>query len=182
MELSEEKAYNLAYSEWVGVITQLWTAIGQPVDVPRLNVYIKNLRAVPMGILEESIKQLMIENTYNSVPSLGSIWDVIKRLFGRPDEFSNWTPMPSARRELIYRLLILKKMDYEDYLETPEWQVTRDLAKERVGFRCEKCGSDNYLHVHHLSYKRRGEELPEDLEVLCKACHEKLHGIKVTLH
>jgi hypothetical protein len=28
-----------------------------------------------------------------------------------------------------------------------------------------------FLHVHHVSYARLGEELDEDLEALCKRCH-----------
>lgn len=28
------------------------------------------------------------------------------------------------------------------------------------------------LHVHHRTYERLGEELPEDLVVLCEVCHE----------
>jgi hypothetical protein len=76
------------------------------------------------------------------------------------------------------RLVELKFMDYETYLKTPEWKRRRNRILESVGKRCQRCGAKGVeLHVHHLTYERRGEELPEDLIVLCKDCHEKEHGL-----
>lgn len=31
------------------------------------------------------------------------------------------------------------------------------------------------LHVHHLTYERKGHELLEDVLVLCLSCHEEQH-------
>ena len=45
------------------------------------------------------------------------------------------------------------------------------------GFKCERCGSKKDLQVHHKTYKRKGHELPGDVELLCKTCHEKEHGL-----
>ena len=68
---------------------------------------------------------------------------------------------------------VLEFMTYAEYLETPGWQETRKAAIEREGGRCALCGSDNKpLQVHHNDYTRLGEELPEDLTVLCSDCHE----------
>ena len=36
------------------------------------------------------------------------------------------------------------------------------------------------LEVHHLSYARLGRELPDDLIVLCPACHAIAHGLVPT--
>lgn len=82
--------------------------------------------------------------------------------------------------ELILRaryLESLETMSYEQYLETPEWQARAAEVKLLRGNRCEVCGSRNDLHAHHLTYERRGHEAPEDLQVLCKDCHAKAHGI-----
>lgn len=49
---------------------------------------------------------------------------------------------------------------------------------KRCGTRCEDCKAKlvtGYFHVHHETYVRFGNELPEDLLVLCLNCHEKRH-------
>jgi hypothetical protein len=74
------------------------------------------------------------------------------------------------------RLKELKTMPYEVYLQTPEWILKSRQAKEQW-HKCQECGRSGELHVHHLTYERRGEELPEDLIVLCKDCHAKVHGL-----
>lgn len=76
------------------------------------------------------------------------------------------------------RLEELKIMDYELYLQTDEWQHKRLDAIDRAKGVCERCGSRENLSVHHKTYERRGEELPEDLITLCQDCHKKEHGIK----
>lgn len=73
------------------------------------------------------------------------------------------------------RLAELKSMDYKTYLKTDEWQRKRLDALERARDVCEKCGSADNLQVHHKTYERRGEELPEDLIVLCTKCHRAEH-------
>jgi hypothetical protein len=75
------------------------------------------------------------------------------------------------------RLTELKQMDYKPYLQTEEWERKRRDAVERARGVCEKCGSPDNLQVHHKTYERRGEELPEDLIVLCSECHKKEHGL-----
>lgn len=74
------------------------------------------------------------------------------------------------------RTKLLETMPYDDYLATPEWQARAAEVKLLRGNRCEKCGSRDNLHAHHLTYDRRGHELPSDLQVLCKDCHAREHG------
>jgi hypothetical protein len=70
------------------------------------------------------------------------------------------------------RLRALKTMPYPQYLQTPEWKAYREVALRRAWYRCQMCESDQTpLYVHHRTYKRRGEEVPEDLCVLCRSCH-----------
>ena len=90
------------------------------------------------------------------------------------------TPDTSLHYLNLYRrqhLAELKAKPYSEYLKTKEWQQTRRRALKSAGYKCQLCGTDNVeLHVHHKTYDNIGEEKPDDLIVLCKACHEKQHG------
>lgn len=63
----------------------------------------------------------------------------------------------------------------KDFYRTPEWKVTKEAALARAGHRCARCDSTKQLQVHHVTYERIGNELPEDLEVLCAICHLSEH-------
>lgn len=67
------------------------------------------------------------------------------------------------------------RKNYSLYLRSHAWANRRKAA---IGAQhtCSHCGSSSDLQVHHLSYERLGEELPTDLMVLCKNCHEAVHG------
>lgn len=66
---------------------------------------------------------------------------------------------------------------YDWYIKSPQWKQRAAAMVVRAGFRCQRCGSPRDLNVHHKTYIRLGEELPEDLEVLCRRCHRKEHRI-----
>jgi 5-methylcytosine-specific restriction endonuclease McrA len=72
--------------------------------------------------------------------------------------------------------------DYEAYVASPHWRSIRQSVLEAQRTRlqrnmCEGCGSDGGgFDVHHKTYERLGNELVEDCQVLCKQCHDKLHG------
>jgi len=65
----------------------------------------------------------------------------------------------------------LRTMPYVEYLATSHWRRTRDAALERGGHRCALCATTE----HHNTYVSRGAEAPEDLVVLCDACHTHVH-------
>lgn len=44
------------------------------------------------------------------------------------------------------------------------------------GTKCERCGSTLYLCVHHRDRNRQNNN-PENLETLCKRCHQKEHEV-----
>lgn len=74
----------------------------------------------------------------------------------------------------------IRSMSYTDFLCTPYWKAIAQQAKYKAGFKCQLCGSNNNLNVHHKTYEHHGEELKymkTDLIVLCKHCHEKFHDI-----
>lgn len=75
----------------------------------------------------------------------------------------------------------MTKTEYAEYLQSPEWQETRKQAFATHGEQCALCemprwlaeiAYDQDLHVHHLSYARKGNEAMEDLQILCRRCHD----------
>lgn len=61
------------------------------------------------------------------------------------------------------------------HLESPEWQALRARLIPARGKKCEQCGNPERLTLHHITYERLGEELDDDLLVLCWSCHDALH-------
>lgn len=78
-----------------------------------------------------------------------------------------------ARQAEIERL---RTMPYAEYLQTDHWQDVRRRALKRSGFKCQLCNAGKTaLHVHHRTYKNRGQEENSDVIVLCANCHSKFH-------
>lgn len=67
---------------------------------------------------------------------------------------------------------------YELYLWSAPWRAVRAAALKRAGGACELCGQSFLvlLDVHHRTYRRLGAELLEDVMVLCRDCHDRIHG------
>jgi len=70
-----------------------------------------------------------------------------------------------------------KFIPYKKYLKSKWWRLKRQQKLQSVGFKCEKCGSVDWLQVHHLHYKTLYRENNTDLQVLCGNCHQLLHGL-----
>lgn len=49
------------------------------------------------------------------------------------------------------------------------------LARDYIDKICSKCGSAKNLLVHHKNYDH-GDNRLENLEIVCKSCHEKTHN------
>lgn len=69
-----------------------------------------------------------------------------------------------------------KREIYESYIHSSTWRNRRKRALELANYKCEKCGCKENLHVHHLSYEHFGDELDNELQVLCRECHQRVHG------
>jgi 5-methylcytosine-specific restriction endonuclease McrA len=77
---------------------------------------------------------------------------------------------------------------YAKYIQSPEWKAIRKEALKRADFRCEmvlhgiRCPATTrteMLTVHHRTYARfGGAELPEDIQTLCKPCHDRVHALE----
>jgi 5-methylcytosine-specific restriction endonuclease McrA len=82
-----------------------------------------------------------------------------------------------ARLAQQARAAQLRKMPFDEYRMTLEWQTRRTEALSRAGYRCQVCGErDGRLDVHHNTYDRYGNENICDLVALCGRCHGLFHG------
>ena len=66
---------------------------------------------------------------------------------------------------------------YRRRINSPEWDLLRLRLLFERGGRCERCGrrgeKSSPLQVHHKTYDRLGQEVDEDLELVCHVCHPK---------
>jgi hypothetical protein len=69
-----------------------------------------------------------------------------------------------------------RKQYREEYLKSDHWKALRTAALERAESRCQVCYSAKLLDVHHRTYRRLGAEMPADVTVLCRRCHELFHA------
>lgn len=54
--------------------------------------------------------------------------------------------------------------------------ILRSTIKKRF---CEKCGTKKRLTYHHKKPKSKGgTDDPSNIQILCRDCHNKIHGIK----
>ena len=74
-----------------------------------------------------------------------------------------------------------RQREYGQYLRSPGWKQRRQVALDRAGGFCEDCGARTSLDVHHRTYKRKGNERPEDLVAVCRRCHGERHRGKRNL-
>ena len=72
----------------------------------------------------------------------------------------------------------VKFMTYHEYIVSPEWVKRVTRYKDAADWLCSDCGESSNLTGHHLTYRNIGNEPPEDIEILCWACHQKRHKDK----
>jgi CRP-like cAMP-binding protein len=66
--------------------------------------------------------------------------------------------------------------EYQAYIHSPTWMAKRATALDAADHRCQVCNRAKHLDVHHRTYERfGGGELPGDLTVLCRVCHDLFH-------
>ncbi len=71
------------------------------------------------------------------------------------------------------------RVNYDEYLQSPEWREKRLQVLERDGHTCQVCCiSGRDVEVHHLTYRSLGDEPLEDLITVCKACHHVISSIE----
>ncbi len=67
--------------------------------------------------------------------------------------------------------------DYQTYLASREWALLKRQVKARSKGKCERCRYGDHEQTHHLTYARIGHEWLEDLQGVCRECHEFLSGV-----
>ncbi len=77
-----------------------------------------------------------------------------------------------------------EKLEYQRFLNYPQWEAKRRQILQRDHYRCRNCGSGKRLQVHHRQYhictKTGGWKKPWDypahyLVTLCDTCHGAGH-------
>lgn len=71
----------------------------------------------------------------------------------------------------------IKKWEYQNGSQEGFYNV-KAYVLHRDGYQCQMCKTKNgKLHVHHIVFRSKGgTNSPDNLIVLCKSCHEKLHN------
>ncbi|WP_029327690.1 HNH endonuclease [Bacteroides sp. 14(A)] len=73
-----------------------------------------------------------------------------------------------------------KRSQYYDQLEMPQWKSYREFIFTVRGRKCEICGNEKKLNIHHVKYinnRFAWEYLPSDVLVVCESCHRNIHKI-----
>lgn len=75
----------------------------------------------------------------------------------------------------MLRKITDKRIYYRSvYLNTQHWKCLKK-DKLKITPRCEKCGTQTYLDVHHTTYKNLYDVNVSDLITLCRKCHTDVH-------
>lgn len=69
----------------------------------------------------------------------------------------------------------MNKEEYRIYLQSDHWKKLRLLKISQVGYKCQDCGVQKNIQVHHIRYKKIYNVKTNDLRVLCRDCHIKYH-------
>jgi hypothetical protein len=72
-------------------------------------------------------------------------------------------------------VITLAELPYKQYLRTKYWLELRKVVYSIVGHKCEVCGKDSELDIHHFNYSCRGKETLNDVICLCRNCHFAIH-------
>lgn len=89
----------------------------------------------------------------------------------------------TKRRDKAKQLRAMKygkqiRKEYKDYLLDWRWVEFSNEFIERNGNECWFCAESDELLVHHLRYRniKPWEYDDDELRVLCRSCHNSLHG------
>ncbi|MCX0396192.1 HNH endonuclease [Clostridium perfringens] len=66
--------------------------------------------------------------------------------------------------------------NYKSYLKSKHWKLKKDEYFSVYKKECAICKKNKKLNLHHKTYDNVGNELLEDLVLLCEECHNKIHN------
>ena len=66
-------------------------------------------------------------------------------------------------------------------LDAELYAALRLQILRRDGWKCQNCGLRDRLQIHHKKFRSHsGEDREENLVTLCAACHEFVHGRRLS--
>lgn len=87
----------------------------------------------------------------------------------------------SFSAQVIKEIESLKRKEYYNrLLEDKRWKEFRLKVLSERGNKCECCGGTDVLQIHHTFYmsgKMPWEYDIDDMRVLCRTCHQRIHNI-----
>ena len=90
-----------------------------------------------------------------------------------PQASFDFGQVEEAANDPVYRAIFPR--DRNPLYLTPEYKRALRLALERSHYKCERCGGRTRLRPHHVIPTAIRPDLflsLDNLQVLCKACHE----------
>lgn len=98
--------------------------------------------------------------------------------------FSKKTDSPQANRKTLGKLVEHNEWDGEingtGLSNDSNWSKVRDYILKRDNYTCQSCGLKNNLTVDHIiQLSRGGTNNSENLQTLCRYCHEKKDNRKI---
>jgi hypothetical protein len=87
------------------------------------------------------------------------------------------TSEAKAKRDAMVRESGLSGREWyrKVYLHSDHWSELRSARLFVAGFQCEKCQKTGMLDVHHLRYRSIFNVTVDDLQALCRSCHNAEH-------
>lgn len=64
---------------------------------------------------------------------------------------------------------------YLEYIQSAKWAMFKLSIVAKRGQQCERCQTRGPVDLHHRTYRNLFNEKPEEVELLCRGCHEQEH-------
>jgi len=61
-------------------------------------------------------------------------------------------------------------------LDPEQYDTLRNQVLRRDGWRCQSCGAQSHIEVHHKEFRSHtGDDSEQNLITLCSTCHAAAH-------
>lgn len=149
--LIKNKVFNRSFKKHSDIVIQYQIFSKRKSDLPYRTFAIKEYNDYTSPICSKETKQIVKKYSHKEV--------VVKKDLGGK-KFGNWD-----------------RSKYKEYLQSDKWRTFKNKLKRLRGNRCEVCQAPNkILDGHHLTYIRLYNERLDDVQLLCRECHEKVHN------
>lgn len=71
--------------------------------------------------------------------------------------------------------MYMSQEDKIEYMKSQQWISLKNMILIIQNNKCCLCEANERLETHHTTYKRLGNELWSDLQLLCRDCHQAQH-------